>query len=101
MAEHDYYLGRDPSTDDLLFRHLRRTRGDQAVREDPMAKLQVTILRGFLDVLRAALDDENVESDTTRRVIERVIYGGVPSYVEVEERSRLQKNLLTDLRGED
>lgn len=91
-------FGRAPTADDLLDRHLARTGGVKAVREDPMAKLQVTILREFLGVLEAALADEHIDPGVARRVVERVIYGGVPSYVEVEERLRQMKAFADQLR---
>ena len=65
-----------------------------------MAKLHVAILRDFLGVLRAALDDEHVDPDIARRIVERVIYGGVPSYAEVEQRIRERKAMVEQLARE-
>lgn len=93
-AEREHHLfGRTPMADDLLNRHLSRTGTRKAVETDPAAHLQVALLRQFLDVLRAALDDEHVDPDASRRVVERVIYGSVPSPAEVEYRTGLTSRL--------
>lgn len=63
---------------DFLHRHLRRLGVDKVVRDDPVAHLQVSMLRDTLSLLRSALDDEGVAPNVARRVIERVIYGGTP-----------------------
>lgn len=82
----DHYMHARPSlTDHLLDRHLGRTGADASATRDPAANLQVAILRDFLRVLHCALDDEDLDPDTTRRVIERVIYGGVPQPAAVEQ----------------
>lgn len=82
----DHYMhGRPPLTDYLLDRHLGRTGAAASASRDPAAHLQVAVLRDFLRVLQCALDDENIDPDTTRRVIERVIYGGVPQPAVVEQ----------------
>lgn len=92
---HEHLLfGRSPTPGDLLERHLARTGAAKAAREDPAAQLQVALLRDFLDVLRAALDDEHVDPDVARRVVERVIYGSVPSPAEVELRQTQQAQIV-------
>ena len=66
------------ATDDILKRHLRRTGADTTNLRDPYGQAQTSMLRLFLSVLQAALDDEHVEPRTAQRVIERVVYGAVP-----------------------
>jgi hypothetical protein len=87
----------DPSPDELLNRHLDRTGARDAARQDPMAALQVAILRDFLHVLRAALADEHVDPDTAHRVIERVIYGCVPQPAVVKQMLAERRRHVEDL----
>lgn len=93
-------FGRDPTTDDLLDRHLGRTGARKASNEDAAANVQVSMLRDLLRVLHAALDDEHVDPDIGRRVIERVIYGGVPQPSEVEQRLQMQKRMTDYMAGD-
>jgi hypothetical protein len=90
-------FGGAPTTDDLLDRHLRRTGAREAALQDPAAHLQVAMLRDFLRMLQAALDDEHVESDVVRRIVERVMYGAVPHPAEVERRLAIQQRWIDDL----
>ncbi len=78
-------FGRPPTTDDLLNRHLHRTGADRAAATDPAAQLQVAMLRDFLGLLRAALDDEHTDPETARRIIERVMYGAAPQPAATEQ----------------
>jgi hypothetical protein len=99
----DYHqFGRDRSTDDLLDRHLRRVGARDATSQDPAAHFQVAMLRDFLRLLRAALDDEHIEPGAAQRVIERVIYGGVPQPAVTEQmiaqRTRFAEALSVDTR---
>lgn len=95
-------FGRSPTTDDLLDRYLNRTGARRSAQQDPAATLQVALLRDFLRVLHAALDDEHIDPTISRRVVERVIYGGTPSPAEVEqriaERTRMVEYLACDTR---
>lgn len=78
---------------DMLNRHLDRTGSGAASRNDPTAQLQVNMLRQFLELVDAALEDEHVPRDTAIRVIDRLIYGAVPSPVEAAERQRLMQKI--------
>lgn len=78
-------FGREPTTDDLLDRHLHRTGADRAAHQDPAAHLQVAILRDFLRVLHSALDDEHIDPEVSRRVLERVVYGAAPQPAATEQ----------------
>lgn len=98
MTDHDAWrahehrtFGREPTTDDLLDRHLGRTGTRRATDLDPASYFQVHLLRHFLRVLHSALDDEHVDPEVSRRVIERVIYGGVPQPAAVEQMLRDRK----------
>lgn len=93
-------FGREPTADDLLDRHLSRTGAREAVRTDPFASVTVNILRDFLRLLRAALDDEHIEPDIARRVVERVMLGGVPSPSDVAYRAE-QQRAFTDYMSTD
>jgi hypothetical protein len=84
-------FGRQPSADQLLNRHLNRIGAQRAVDGDAASHLQVSMLRHFLRVMHSALDDEHIDPDVTRRVIERVIYGGSPQPTEVELRLKTQQ----------
>lgn len=93
-------FGREPTTDDLLNRHLGRTGARQTANEDAAAHLQVAILRDFLRVLHSALDDEHIDPEVSRRVIERVIYGGVPQPAEVKQRLATRKAFVDYMAGD-
>lgn len=91
-------FGREPRPGDLLDRHLSRAGAKK--HEDPMAQLQIAILRNHLDLLRSALDDEHVDPDTARRVVERVIYGATPNPVEVEQRNLMTARMTEALKNQ-
>lgn len=86
--------GRTRSASDLLTHHMYRTGADEAAKHDPAATLQIHLLRDFVNMLAAALDDEHVDPDIARNVIERVIYGGVPNPGEVYQRLRERRQLV-------
>jgi hypothetical protein len=87
----------EPRPGELLDRHLNRVGARQAVHQDPASALQLNMLRMLLDVLHSACDDEDLDPRVTRRILDKVIYGGVPQRPVVEqmlaERSRFAEHL--------
>jgi hypothetical protein len=81
-------------THERLRAHARRTGADRAAATDPTAHLQYEMLRHLLTMAESALDDEHVDPDTARRVLDRLIYGCTPNPIEVAERKRLVKRLI-------
>lgn len=79
-------------TSELLDRHLARTGGREAASLDPMAQLQLAVLRDVLAIVHSACDDEGLDPDTTRRIVDRVIYGGMPSLAQAEYAQRAWKS---------
>lgn len=80
-------FGHPPRARDLLNRHLHRIGTPRP--EDGMAQLQIALLRHHLDLTHSALDDEGIDPEVTRRVLERIIYGAAPNPAETQERVRL------------
>lgn len=91
-------FGREPRPGDLLDRHVGRMSVKK--HEDPLAQLQIAILRNHLDLMRAALDDEHVDPGTARRIIERVIYGATPNPVEIEQRTLMTTRMTEALKNQ-
>jgi hypothetical protein len=80
----------------LLQAHLQRVGSGAATKVDAAARVQETMLRYFLDVLRAAMHDEGVDHEKARRVMSLVIYGCIPQPPAAEQRQHLLAN-ATDL----
>ncbi len=92
----------EPRPRDLLDRHLNRVGAREAVHRDPAAMLQLNVLRMLLDVVHSACDDEHLDPEVTRRILDKVIYGGVPQRPAVEqllqERARFTEYMAGDTR---
>lgn len=80
---------------EMLDRHARRV--GVKPEQDVAAQFQMSLLRNFIDLLHSALDDEHMDPDVTRRIIERVIYGGMPNSAEVEYRVGLTERMADAL----
>lgn len=102
MGLTDDLFGREPTPSDLLHRHLDRVGARKAVHQDPAAALQLNVLRMLLDVVHSACDDEHLDPQVTRRILDKVIYGGVPQRPVVEqllaERARFTEYMAKDTR---
>lgn len=64
---------------------------------DAAAQFQAELLGNFLDVLQAALADERVDPETSRRVLERVIYGACPNPAEADLRVRMVEDMAAQM----
>lgn len=78
-----------PRSESLLNDHLRRTGVHTLARQDAQAHADITRVRYLVNLVEAALSDEDIPWETARRVLERVIYGGIPHPADVEERIQL------------
>ena len=74
-------FGRDRYTyaAERLQRHLETTGAGRAALTDAFANVQVAVLRDLLRLVEAACHDEGVDQRTMMAIVDRVIYGGVPS----------------------
>jgi hypothetical protein len=72
--------------DDMLNRHLFRTGVVDPYREDAYKYAVVGVTRDLLRVVEAVCEDEDLDPDVTRRILQRVIYGAVPLPSEVRGR---------------
>lgn len=61
-----------------LGRHAVRLGDNLTKDKDSVEHFQIFLLRNFLDLLRSAMDDEEVDPEVARRVINLVMYGGYP-----------------------
>jgi hypothetical protein len=69
---------------DRLSRHIQRMAPTEAI--DPIAQVRINILRDLVDLTAAAMDDEGVPQVAADRIIDRVIYGGIPHRTDAEHR---------------
>lgn len=77
---------------DQLTRHLRRV-GISPHVVDAAANLQISILRDLINIAHSALDDEEIPPEVTRRVLDRIIYGGSPLLADIEIRGQMIKTV--------
>ncbi len=82
----------DMTDRELLRRHVNRTGANRAAESDAYAHLQITMLDVFLSVAHSACDDEGLSPQQTGRILDRIIYGCIPSAAEVEYRQMVVKD---------
>jgi hypothetical protein len=85
-----------PRSDSLLNDHLRRTGLQTLARQDAQAYADITRVRYLVNLVEAALSDEDIPWDIARRVLERVIYGGTPNPADIEQRMQLMDERIKE-----
>lgn len=88
-----YQFGRSRA-DWLLDRQMERTGARETTATDPYADMTTGYAREVLRLMDAALEAEGIDPDAARRVLERVVFGVVPSPAEVAYRQQTEKRLL-------
>jgi len=61
--------------------------------KDPAQHFQLTLLRQMTSHLEAVLEEEGISPEQRHRILQAVIYGGVPTVAEAEVRENLSGEL--------
>jgi len=81
-------------TSRLLNDHIDRMGLKQALYNDPTTYATVTITRGILGAVEAAMQDEGIDPEVITRVIRLTIYGSMPNPQDIAEKQLLHKRLV-------
>lgn len=82
----DEFSSRFGSGRDAVRMRARRLGLGDAANCDPLANAQIKLLELFTSHLEQALEDEGVEPDVARKVVSRVIQGGLPHPLDAQVR---------------
>ena len=84
---------------DDLRRHLNRTRNTQNMLVDAPLQYAMDVASAVMDVVEAALRDEQIPAYVIREVLDKITYGVVPSPADIEHRRQLMAK-LTDAEAD-
>lgn len=85
----DDFLGRFGSGRDAVRARARRLGLGDAANCDPLANAQIKLLEMFVSQLEQALQDEGVDPEVARKVVSRVIQGGLPHPLDAQMRMQM------------
>lgn len=88
-----YYPAGRHRVDELIAEHLHRSGADRAEATDALTSLTVGLLRDMLRLVDAAMEDEEIDPATARRILERAIFGAVPLPGHVQARRDMEKQM--------
>lgn len=87
-------------SDRLLQQRLRDLDPQRLDTTDPLFQASLEMLRSLLRIMAAACEAEDVDDGTATKILDRVIFGGLPSpayYALLSERNQLQERLIESL----